>query len=303
MKILTTSGHRLEVGLPTRYMAMTLMVLTASAMSFSGLIIRNIESANPWQINFYRNIAFITIILIIFIGRYGYRSKRILARANFITISAAFCLGIAGIAIVQAYTHTTVANTVFCISATPLITLGVAYFFLSERLSRSSLLAIVVAVVGLLLTVFGGLGAGNSYGNLMALLTAFGLSGFAVIVRANHQQEMLPALVLAGLLVILASLTATFDDLSISTHDLALCILWGAVLSGAAHWIFLLSASQLNAGELTLFTLIETALAPLWVWIFLGEIPETLVIAGGVLVIVAVGGRVLLEPKVPLSLK
>ncbi len=303
MKSFTNSDHWLEIGMPTRNMAMTFMVLTAIAASFSGLIIRSIESASPWQVNFYRNIAFIIIISIILIGRYRHRSKRIIAGINSVTISAAFCLGIAGIAIVQAYTHTTVANTVFCISATPIITLGLAYFFLNERLSRSSWLAMVVAVVGLLLTVIGGMRASNSYGNLMALLTAFGFSGFAVIVRANHQQEMLPALALAGLFVILASLSATYRDLSISAHDLALCIMWGAVLSGAAHWVFLLSARKLNAVELTLFTLLETALAPLWVWIFMHEIPETMVIAGGVLVIVAVGGRVLIEPKVSLSLK
>lgn len=298
MKHLTTSGRRLDPGINSRMVAMTFMFLTAVAVSFSGLIVRNIEAANPWQINLYRNIAFLVIISMIFLGRYGYRSKSLVAHFNTATIVAAVCLGTAGVAIVQAYTHTTVANTVFFISATPLITLGLAYFILSERLSRSSAVAMIVAVVGLLLTVIGGLGAGNSYGNLMALLTALGLSGFAVTVRANSQREMLPALALAGIIVIVVSLIATADDLTITTKDLALCVVWGAVLSGAAHWVFILAASQLSAGELTLFTLFETALAPLWVWLFLSETPGTLVVVGGVIVLVAVGGRVLLEPRI-----
>ncbi len=297
MKSVATPNREFGVGFSSRSMAMTVMILASIALSFSGLIVRNIEAANPSQINFYRNLAFITVISLILIGRYRQKSTQIISRVNLATVCAALCLGVAGIAIVQAYTHTTIANTVFCISATPIITMALAYFFIGERISRSSWIAMIVAMIGLSLTISGGLGAGNTYGNLMALLTAFGFSGFAVIVRGNHQEEMLPALILAGLFVILASFSATYGDLFISAHDLALCILWGAALSGAAHWIFLLSARQLQASELTLFTLLETALAPLWVWIFMRELPETLVIAGGALVIAAVGGRALLEQK------
>lgn len=297
MDNLSTSAKWIDRGISSRTVAMLCMFIAAIIVSFSGLIVRNIEAANPWQINLYRNLAFIIFISMIILGRYGHRSRTLLARTNTATVMAAICLGIAGVAIVQAYTHTSVANTVFCISATPLFTLGLAFVFLGERLNRASLIAMLLAVVGLALTAVEGLGTGNTYGNAMALVTALGLSGFAVIVRANRQQEMLPALALAGLFVIIVSLVGARDDLTISGRDLALCVLWGAVLSGAANWVFILSAGQLNAGELTMFNLFETALAPLWVWIFMSEMPGTLVLVGGVIVIVAVGGRLALEPK------
>jgi len=67
----------------------------------------------------------------------------------------------------------------------------------------------------------------------------------------------------------------------------------------------------LAAAEVTLIMLIEFALGPIWVWLFIGEVPTRWTIFGGSLIICAVAVRAILElinkprpeqtPSLPLS--
>ena len=182
-------------------------------------------------------------------------------------------------------------------SAVPFITMALAYFLLSETVSKTTVITMIVSAIGLLVMIAEGIGSGTAYGNFMALLAALGFSMFAVVARANRDLELLPALLLASVIIILVSVIPTITDLSISAHDLLLCIVWGAGISGVAHWVFLLAARHMAAAELTLFGLFETALAPIWVWFFIRETPGPWVLAGGIAVIVSVGLMSLRELK------
>ncbi len=66
-----------------RTFAMGLMVASSVAISFGGLMLRNIEEADPWQINFYRSLALIAAISLILLFQY---------RRNTITLVEAFHL-------------------------------------------------------------------------------------------------------------------------------------------------------------------------------------------------------------------
>ena len=55
---------------PRRLNAMILMIISSIVISFGGLIIRNIETADTWQINFYRSIAFAFAISLVLLFRY-----------------------------------------------------------------------------------------------------------------------------------------------------------------------------------------------------------------------------------------
>ncbi|MGI9352115.1 MAG: DMT family transporter, partial [Rhizobiaceae bacterium] len=208
---------------------------------------------------------------------------------------AALCLGITGLLVPYALTLTTIANNAFAMSSTPFITLILAFVFLGERISKSTIMAMIFASFGIILMIFAGLGTGTTVGNILALMVAVGFSAFAVIVRGNRDIEMTPCLLIAGVIVIFGSVLENNSGYKISANDLTLCILWGAVLSGIVHWAFILAAKHLAATELTLFTLFEFALAPIWVWFFINEKPEQMAMIGGIIVILAVAGRTMLE--------
>lgn len=286
-----------------RAFAMMLMVVGSVVISFGGLIVRNIEMADAWQINFYRSIAFISAMLIVIAFEHREQTVARIRAIGFPGIWAGCVLGMAGVAFMQALTTTTVANTSFTMSAIPFITAGLARFFLKERLTNLTLIAMILAAIGVIVMVVDGfMEAGNQetasvYGNFMAIVTAIGFAVFAIMVRANRHIDMLPSLLVGGMFVIIVSLVVSFDDLSISWRDLLLCFLLGGIVSGFGHWVFVVASRHLLAAELTLFMLFEFALAPLWVWQFIGETPTNMALSGGVIVIVSVIARTLLEPR------
>ncbi|MEM9278948.1 MAG: DMT family transporter [Pseudomonadota bacterium] len=281
--------------LKDRKSALLFMVLASGVASFSGLLIRNIQSASPDQINIYRSIFFTAVVTLGFAIRNKKSFSNKSGYLNPPVIWASLCLGATGLLVPYALTMTTIANNAFAMSATPFISMFLAFVFLGERISRATLIAMAFASGGIILMIFDGLGRGTTTGDVLAILVAIGFSTFAVILRANKDLEMTPCLFGAGLIVIAGSIISNNDGYAISQHDLILCLIWGSVLSGIVHWIFVIAAKYLLASELTLFTLFEFALAPAWVWIFLSEKPENMALVGGSIVICSVGIRALAE--------
>ena len=284
-----------DAAAPRRAFAMGLMVVSSVMISFGGLTIRNIAEADPWQINFYRSLALIVAIVSILAFQYRRRSIANIRGIGWPGLCGGAMLAMAGIAFLQALTHTTVANTLFTLSAIPFITAVLARIFLQERLQRATLITMAAAAAGIGLMVGEGIGIGSGFGNAMALITACGFSAFAVIVRAHRHIDMLPTLLVSGVIVALVGLAVRFDDLGITLHDLLLCFLWGGLLSGFANWMFIVASRHLVAAELTLFMLLEFALGPVWVWLFVAEIPSRWTLIGGTLVISSVALRALIE--------
>ena len=280
---------------PRRAFAMALMVVSSVAISFGGLILRTIDDADVWQINFYRSLALVAVVLTIMMFRYRGQTVAKVRQIGRPGLVAGALLAGAGVCFLQAITNTTVANTLFTLSAIPFISAVLAWLFLREGIQRSTLLTMIAAALGVGVMMAEGIGSGSFYGNGMALLTALLFSSYAILVRRHRDIDMLPALMVSGVLIVVLSAVLRWDDLGISTRDMMLCILLGAGLSGVANALFIAASRHLVAAELTLFMLLEFALGPIWVWIFINEVPTQWTILGGTIVIVAVILRALFQ--------
>ena len=276
---------------------MGVMIVSSVMISFGGLVLRSIDDADVWQINFYRSIAFGTVICLIMFLRYRGGALRRVRETGRAGILGGILLTLAGIAILEAFTNTTIANTLFTLSAIPFLTAAMAWVFLREGLSRATLVTMIAAALGVAVMMAEGISAGSAYGNFMALVTALCFSGFAVVVRSNRKVDMLPALLVAATLITALALALRWGDLGLSRHDILLCFLWGGVLSGFGNAMFIFASRHLIAAELTLFMLLEFALGPLWVWLFVNEVPGRWTILGGSVVILAVTARAALEMR------
>jgi drug/metabolite transporter (DMT)-like permease len=275
--------------------AMLLMALGSTAISFGGLVQRNLEVATTWQINIYRSLGLIVAIAtflaiqnrgrffgtLLSVGRYG--------------ILAGVLLAGAGISFIQAFAHTTIANALFIFGSIPFFAALLARLFLGERLRRSTLVTMLFAGGGLALMVFNGINIGSGFGNLMALATALCFAGYAVVVRYRRRVEMLPTLLIGSALIIAVSLPASGGNLALPLHDILLCLFWGGCLSGFVNWTFIIASRHLAAAEVTLLMLIEFALGPVWVWWFIGETPTGWTLIGGSVIITSVAVRAILE--------
>jgi drug/metabolite transporter (DMT)-like permease len=276
--------------------AMGLMALSATTISFGGLLIRSVEEANVWQIALYRSIALFMAVALVMTLRHGRAAPlRIMAIGRTGLLGGALMAG-ATMSFLLSITSTTVANTLFMLSAVPFLTAGLAWLILGETLRRSTVVTMLAAVLGVTVMVAGGIGAGSLFGNVMGLACAFFYSGYAIVVRRRGGgMDVLPYLMVSSALVIALALTQSWADLGIPLRDMAICFIIGAVLSGGANLLFMLAARHLAAAELTLFTLLEIALGPFWVWLFIAEVPRISTLLGGFIVIGAVLVRALTE--------
>ena len=276
-----------------RTLSIILMVLGSVIISFNGLVLRNIETADNWTVIFYRAVSFSTAVFLVLLFKYRQRVFLQITQIGPSGLLAGMCLGTANICFILSMTITTVANTVFTISLIPFITAILALFFLKESLKRITIYTMIGALVGLIIMFYGALNSGDFLGNALALITAVSFSCFTLILRVSKNLEMLPCLILSGLIAITVSFVLKDGLLQISRHDMLLCFLLGGFMSAFVNCCFIFATKFLVAAEATLFFFIEIALSPIWVWLFANEIVSRNTLVGGLLILISLFSRTL----------
>jgi DME family drug/metabolite transporter len=264
-----------------------LVIIGGVFLSTSGILLRNIESADGWQILFYRGIAFSTTLFLLLLLRY----RRGIGAAFYAIgkpgLCASLVLGLGSICYIFAILLTTVANAVFIIGAAPLATAFVAWLVLGEKTSRFGVVAMLISLAGIGLMFADGLLEGRWAGNLAALAVVASFVVFLLIIRQRRGVDMLPATCLSGL--VMAGVACLFvDSFALSPHDLTIAVLMGCLQFGVGFWCFTVATRYIMASEVALFALTESILGPIWVWVGVGEEPSLLTLIGSGIVLVCV---------------
>ena len=157
--------------------------------SFGASLKRLSEDVDAFQYLIWRSIGIIVVIEILSALKAPAvpHDPRVAQRP--VMMLANFGLFLASIAFVYAVDTTTAANAAFLGSLTPLVAV-VFTRFLGERLSKSTIIAIAVGIVGLVLTVFGDLDAGNMLGNASALLASVGSPSTRSCLRSDPHSRL-----------------------------------------------------------------------------------------------------------------
>lgn len=256
-------------------------------LSTSGILLRNIEAASGWQILFYRGIAFSLTLFLLLLLRYRGGIVGAFHAIGRPGIWAAVVLGLGSICYIFAILLTTVANAVFIIGAAPLATAFVGWLVLGERTSTFGVTAMLVSLGGIGLMFADGLIEGRWAGNVAALAVVASFVVFLLIIRSRRGVDMLPATCLSGL--VMAGVAVFFvDSFVLSRHDLVIAIVMGCLQFGVGFWCFTVAARYIMASEVALFSLTESILGPIWVWIGVGEKPSLLTLVGSAIVFVSV---------------
>ncbi|MFO0995424.1 MAG: DMT family transporter [Alphaproteobacteria bacterium] len=261
--------------------------------SLSGVFFRQVEHASDWQIIFWRSgtMALCLLALVAVLNR-----GRVVAAfraAGLPGLVAGLLLGASNVTYSLSIIHTTVANTLFIQGVSPFLAALLAWLVLKERVTRATLVAMVVALMGVGVMVGEGLGAGHLYGNAMALLSAAVNAAFVVALRFGRGADMLPSVAIAGFTGALAAFLVQGGDVAVSPHDALMGIIMGAVPMSMSLRLLTLGARYVPAAPATLIQLSETVCGPVWVLLAYGEKPALLTLLGGVFVLSAIAGLAL----------
>lgn len=254
-------------------------------LSPDSLLMRLVE-LDALTIVFYRGVflfLWVNIILVFFYKKKILIQFTSLQKPDFL-LAVLHALGT--FCFVLAVIYTTIAKALIIVSIAPIISAVLSYFFLSEKISISTLLAIVITFLG-----FGIIFSdditwnGSWFGNINAIIATFAFSSTFVLSRHKPRQVM-PALFISSLLLIATSL-CFFPSLRISFFSLAIFFFLGFVLASSFYFL-ILGLKYISATEVSILTLLETIIAIALAWLFLQEIPNYKTIFGGILILLAI---------------
>ena len=232
---------------------------------------------------------------------YGWQSLTVIRKIGFWgVLGAAFFAG-AQTSYVLAFSYTSVANITFTIATAPFLTAILARFLLGEKISKQTIFAMLVAAVGIGILFYSNVNFDSFVGTLLAFLTACCFSCFAVILRKRKDIEMLPVLLVTGLLTIPVGIFLGSWEGAISLRDISLCLIWGAILQGFGQSLLITASKVLKAAEVPLIMLLEFTLGPFWVWLFLNEIVTMGTLIGGSFILVSILGLTIYELKMAMK--
>ena len=191
-----------------------------------------------------------------------------------------YAAGLASFPMSVAHTH--VANTVVILAVAPLLSAIGAWWFLRERISVQTWIAATVAAAGLVLVFAPQMIGGGGLGDALAFITALSLAGGAIIIRRYPQVNLFPGFIIGGGIV--AAIYLPLGDWQLAVANYDWLMFNGAVVLLA--FLFIMAASRrLPPPEINLLFLLETALAPLWVWLVLVEVPPFTTVLAGFLIV------------------
>ena len=169
---------------------------------------------------------------------------------------------------------------------------------IGERTSRSTIIASLVALAGVVVMLLGsaldGSWGGSLTGKVLAILMTLCMAIFSVIMRGHRDLPMLPAMALSAWLCSLFCLSWA-TPLQISQHDLLFCAAFGTCQNAAGLIFYTFGTKRIPAAEATLLAALEVPFTPFWVWLFMNETPATMTLVGGGIVLVALFSHILGE--------
>ncbi|WP_158813511.1 DMT family transporter [Methylocapsa sp. S129] len=267
-----------------------LLIVSAIAFSTAGFFARK-APVDLWAMTFWRNLFGCAALLPVILAAKGGASWRSVLRLGRWGWAAIAASSFATLCFLAAFAHTSVANVSIIYATAPLTTALIAWLWLGEKATLTTLCAAALALFGVVLTVAGSLDGGKLLGDGLALMMAISLSLMTVIARRHGRLPALPTAFIASLVAALAVLPlgwASGASFVISWQATAWLAGFGVVTMALALPCYLSGAARVAAGQAMLISALEMPLAPFWVWLAFAEVPSRASLIGGAIVALAI---------------
>ena len=264
-----------------------LLLFGGFCLSWGGFIIRSFEEASIWQILFLRSFFFLLALIAFLFVTYKKNTFNIIKDSGLPGLLGGFVLSFSFVAFVVAMSNTTVANVVFIISTQTMFLAIFGYFYLKEKVSLIGLISILLAMSGIIIMVGDSISGGSLFGNIVALAIPINFAILVMIIRKNTKVDMVPAIFYSGIFSLIYGFFLA-ESFEFTKHDLWMGFLLGVPQLAVSFICITIGSRTVDSATVGLLMLMETLCAPLWVWLFLNEIPPISVFIGGAVIISAI---------------
>ena len=224
----------------------------------------------------------ITLVILVMRGPSAFRA---VFGTGFYGALYTVCMSASGLLFVLAVSLTSVANVVFIIASMPVFAAIFSRIILGEQISRRMVWTILAVVPGLAIIAYGsGETKGASVtGDLLALLVSAVYALGLTAARKVRKVPMVPAVGL-GYLASAGGIMLFVDPFVVSHQQVSLSLAHAAFIGLSATFLAL-GPRYIPSAEVALLLLLESVLAPLLMWVAMGEVPGGWTLTGGAVVL------------------
>ena len=197
---------------------------------------------------------------------------------------------------VGAIKMTSVADVLVIYATLPFVAAALAFCITGERASQRTLMAAGIALIGVAIMVWSGLGDGRWQGQALSLVMTVTFGLMVVLQRRDPKMSMTSVNTAA------AALAAIFawcfsPRPALSGFDIFVLFAFGLTTICIAFAMFMEGAKLIPSAEAGLVSMLDAVLGPAWVYLAFGENPGLATLIGGAFVLAAVLWRMAPELK------
>lgn len=258
--------------------ASLLLVLTAVLWSLGGLLIKSVN-AHPLAIAGTRSaISALLIFLYVKKPRFSW---------SFAQIAAALAYAFTVILFVSANKLTTAANAILIQYTAPLYVALFGAWLLKEKPKLIDWVTIAMVFGGMILFFMDGLDTRGVLGSILAALSGLSFGLFTVFMRMQKNGSPIESVLLGNILTAVIGIPFLFVAVPDGKGWACLLVL-GVVQLGIPYILYSYAIKHVTALEASLIPVIEPILNPIWVFLIMGEVPGSMALLGGMIVVAAV---------------
>lgn len=169
----------------------------------------------------------------------------------------------------------------------PIYVAVLAWIFLKEKITKADIVSLLVVFAGMILFFMDGGASGSTLGKVIAVFNGITFAGNSIFLRlqknGNPVMSVFLGNVISGIIGIPFMISA-----GVPNGKSMVFLLIAGFLCAFTYALYAKASTGLSALETVLLPILDPVLNPVWVFIFLGEVPGKMAIIGAVIVLGAV---------------
>jgi len=264
--------------------AMLLMVITAAMWSLGGIFIKLI-SWNPFLIAGVRS-GISGSIMALYMTATHTRFK-----LNRYSLLAGMGLGCSATLFTIANKLTTAANAIVLQYTAPIFILLISAVFFKEKMQKQDILVVCITMGGMVLFFLDQLSPGNLLGNILGILAGVTLGQMFVMVGRGGDDDAtrMSGILIAHMITLMIGVPVGLPQTEeVAAIEILYVIILGVFQLGIPYVLYGIASRDCPPLACSLIGMLEPLLNPVWVAIFIGEVPGPFALAGAVIIIATV---------------
>ena len=244
-----------------------------------------LADGEPWSILMLRGATtFVVAIAVWLVWRAASdKAPQLIPGKSGLLVAALY--GATSLTFITAVYNTSTANLVFILAFNTMFAALLSWMFLRQRPRPVTFAAMAAMILGIGIIVGDSIGSGTLFGDFMAGLSAFMVAAAITVTRATGRDMGFAALVAVIIPAAVAAVMVLRTGFDVA--EPWWIIFNGAVVMPISFFCLATGPKYISGPEVAMFYLLETVLAPIWVWLIFAERPTTQSLIGGAILIAA----------------